>query len=481
MFRFRMARLMFILICTLWIVLPGVGKSNDEVTIGEPEIDELFAAQYRYYQSQTTGSVSVWNNTEEELRAEASVTIPEYAPKPLIATVSLPPGEETRVPLRIDLNSDKLPDEGEPLTLDAVIEVSVYSETERVCQKRLPARVQLHNLHILPDRPPEAIAMFIDASDQSVSNLANEVAAKQLLDNSEIAQMLFELMQRVNIICIDQTSRSIQYPRELLRTKIGSNYDCALLYAALLESSNVPVAFMMADEYILVLFEQGVRTSEQKQVRDGAWVPLDIRMLKTDFSRAKAAGMKAYESLKQSRKVKLFTLCDAWKRHRPLKFTLSQSRRDIQLGITYVQRGEIDKARQIFSKYFNTDVHAAAQNNLGNIYLRHGKFQQALDRYSEALKADPGDGAIYLNLGITYAITGEEEKSASMFDYGLRELGSYARMCYSLGVTVDGLDHSEVRSLLRGAEERALRDGTRPLGVRARPDSEQLPLYWKKR
>lgn len=126
MFRFRMTRLVFILVCTLWTVLPGVVKNNDEVTIGEPEIDELFAAQHRYYQSQTAGSVSVWNNTEEELRAEASFTIPEYAPKPLTDNVSLPPDEETRVPLRIDLNFDKLPDKGEPLVLDAVIEVSAF-------------------------------------------------------------------------------------------------------------------------------------------------------------------------------------------------------------------------------------------------------------------------------------------------------------------------------------------------------------------
>jgi tetratricopeptide (TPR) repeat protein len=474
------------LLFVMWTVLPVAGESGDEVIIGQPEIGELFAAAYRYYQSQSVGTVSVQNNTNENLRVETSVTVAKYAAEPLIAAASLPAGKTAQVPLRIDFNLGRLPGSGEPLALDAEVEVSVYSGDAQLRQERLPAKLQLHNLHTLPDEPPEAIAAFIDASDQSVAEFAQEVKMEKLSGNSEIAQMLFELTQQAKIIRMDQAGKIVRYPRELLRTKIGTNYDCALLYAALLENSNVPVALMVSDEYILVLFQQEGQMAQQQQRefiswKDEFWTPLDIRMLRATFSEAKAAGMKAYENLKEEGKVKPFILREAWEQYKPMRVVAPQSVKEIQLGITYVQRGQLDKAEELFNKHVNSDASAAAHNNLGNVSLHRGNLQEAESYYLKSLEADPGDGAIYLNLGIAYAVADEDNKADAAFDRAFVQLGSYARMCYVLGIKLNGLEHQEVRSLLQQAEERALQSRTRPLGIRARPDnSKNQPLYWKK-
>ncbi len=491
-----------LLACILWTVLPVAGENDDRVIIGEPEIGKLFAAQYRYYQSQSAGSVSVKNNTSENLHVETSVTVAEYALKPLIVAASLPASKTTQVPLKIDFKLDKLPTKGGPLVLGAKVEVSVYSENERLCQKQLTTKFQLHNLHRFPDEPPEAMAVFIDASDQSIAEFTQSVGAEQLRDNSKTAQRLFELMKQARIICVEGPAKTVWYPRELLRiTKISSSYsssyDCALLYAALLENSNVPVALMVSDEYILVLFQQQEQIAEQPVAKrrgeslfqkkesvlwkDKFWIPLDIRMLNSPFSEAKAAGMQAYENLKQEGKVKPFILREAWERYKPVRFVSPQSVREMQLGITYIQQGKLDQAELVFNKHLNDDVSAAAYNNLGNISLRRGNFEEAESRYLEALKADPGDGAIYLNLGIVYTVAGKDKKAEAMFDHAFLKLGSYAQMCYALGIKLGGPEHKEVRLLLRGAEKRALQSRTRPLGIRAMPDSKQLPLYWKRR
>ncbi|MBC8231528.1 tetratricopeptide repeat protein [bacterium] len=482
-----------LLACILWLtVLPVAGKNEDKVIIGKPEIGKLFAAQYRYYQSRSAGSVSVQNNTNENLRAETSITVAGYTPKPFIIPASLPAGKTTQVPLRIDFNPDKLPTEGEPLVLDAEVEVSVYSENEQLFQKRLTSKFQLHNLHRFPDIPPEAMAVFIDVSDQSVAEFAQEVSASisanpALRDNSKKAQKLFELMKQERIICVEGVVEEVQYPRELLRTKIGSGYDCALLYAALLENSNVPVALTVFDDYILVLFqqqEQQIEEQQQKEVvswKDKYWIPLDIRMLKATFSEAKATGMRVYENLKQEGKIKPFILRETWEQYKPVKFILPESVKDMELGLTYVYRGNLGKAEQVFKNHVNSDASAAAYNNLGNISFRRGNFQEAEKRYLKALKDDPGDGAIYLNLGIAYAVADEDKKANAMFDRAFRELGSYAQMCYALGIKLDSLEYEELRSRLREAEKRALQSRTRPLGIRAMPDSKPLPLYWKRR
>jgi tetratricopeptide (TPR) repeat protein len=215
--------------------------------------------------------------------------------------------------------------------------------------------------------------------------------------------------------------------------------------------------------------------------KDKFWIPLDIRMLKTTFDEAKSAGMQAYENLREEDKVKPFILREAWEQYKSVKFVSPQSVKEMQLGITYAQRGELELAEQVFNKHLSDDASAAAYNNLGNISLRRGNYKEAESHYLNALKADTGDSAIYLNLGIAYAVADEDKKSEAMFDRAFRDLGSYARMCYALGIKLDGLEHKEVRLLLRGAENRALQSRTRPLGVRAMPDSEQLPLYWKRR
>jgi len=476
-----------LLVCILWLTgLPVAGKNEDKVKIGEPEIGKLFAALYRYYQSQSAGSVNVKNNTDENLRVETLVKVAGYTPEPPIIAASLPAGKTTQVPLRIDFNLDKLPKRGGTLVLDAEVEVNVYSESKRLCQKQLTTKFQLHELHRFPDEPPEAMAVFIDARDQSVAEFAQKVRAEQLRDNSKTAQRLFELMEQARIICVKQAAKVVRYPRELLRTKIGSLYDCALLYAALLENCSVPVALMVSAEYILVLFEQQGQMSghQQKEFvswKDKFWIPIDIRELKGTFSEAKTAGMEAYEDLMQGGKVKPFILHEAWEQYKPVRFVSPQSVKEkMRLGITYAQRGMLDKAEQGFNKHLNDDASAAAYNNLGNISLRRGNYKEAENHYLKALKADPSDGAIYLNLGIVYAVADEDKKAEAMFDRALHELGSYAQMCYALGIKLDGLDYKEVRVLLRRAEERAS-PRTRPLGVRGKLDSKQSPLYWKRR
>lgn len=100
--------------------------------------------------------------------------------------------------------------------------------------------------------------------------------------------------------------------------------------------------------------------------------------------------MLAYENLRREGKVKPFILREAWEQYKPVRFISPQSVKEMQLGITYVQRGDLDEAEQIFNKHLNDDASAAAYNNLGNISLRRGKFQEAENRYLKALKDDPG-------------------------------------------------------------------------------------------
>ena len=301
-----------LLACILWLmILPATGKNGDEVIIGEPEVGQLFAAQYGCYQTGPAGSISLQNITHDDLFADVRTAVGEYTSSPLTVAARLPAGETTQVPLRIDFNFDKLPTRGQPLALEAEIEIRISSENEELCSKRRTAKFELYNLHRLPDESPEAIAVFIDAKDPSLAiathrgvllqveapDSTGQASTAQLRDSSKTAQRLFELMKGEEIMCMRQADQRVQYPRQLLYTKIGSSYDCALLYAALLEHAGVPVALMVSDDYILILLQgQGGQIEGREQTefvswKGERWIPVDIRMLKATFPEARTAGV----------------------------------------------------------------------------------------------------------------------------------------------------------------------------------------------
>jgi len=480
--------MILILACILCIALPVAGINEDDFIIDEPEIHELFAAQYRYYQSKSAGSISIQNNTDKTLSADVSVTMPECTFKALADRVDLPTGKKTQIKLKIDFCMDKLPTEGKAQELDAKVEVNIYDGKERLFQRRLSTRFQLHSLNIIPDGPPEVVAVFIDPDDRSVVGCAKGIRSESLSDNPETAKKLFKLFQKKVKICVDQTDKTTWYPKEMLNTGIGSSYGCAFLYAALLESSNIPVALMVSDKYILILFKRQGQVDEDQQEeivswKGGSWTPVDVRMLEATFSKARLAGMQAYKDLNREGKVKPFTLREAWKQYKPARPVSSPLVKEIQLGITSAHLGKLQKAEQIFSEHINddnVDIAAAALNNLGKISLRRDKIGEAVQHYQSAKEIDPSDSAIYLNLGIAYAIKNKDKEAAAMFDHAFRELGSYAQMCYALGMSSDSQDHKEVSDLLREAEGRSLKKRVRPMGSRAALDNKQLPLYWKR-
>lgn len=238
MFRINMKLIVGLMTCTLWIGLPTAGECEGEFIISVPEIGELFAVQHRYYRDQPIGSASVQNNTDMDLLVESSITVAEYAPESVNVITPLPAGETIKAPLRIGFTPGKLTSVLETLTLDARVEIHVRSDSEQLYLKQFPTAIQLNDLHIVPDKPPEALAYFIDPNEPSVAKFAQEARREQTHSNLQTAQILFGLMRKANIICVEQSSRRVWYPVELLRRKIGGNLDCVLLYAAFLEKQD---------------------------------------------------------------------------------------------------------------------------------------------------------------------------------------------------------------------------------------------------
>ena len=75
----------------------------------------------------------------------------------------------------------------------------------------------------------------------------------------------------------------------------------------------------------------------------------------------------------------------------------------INLGITHVKLGDHANAEAAFKKAIDTNNrNIEAYNQLGMLYRRHGRLDEAQFIYEEALRRDPNDTNIHWNLGILY-------------------------------------------------------------------------------
>lgn len=78
------------------------------------------------------------------------------------------------------------------------------------------------------------------------------------------------------------------------------------------------------------------------------------------------------------------------------------------------------------------DVDALVQ--LGNLYMDHGQYQQAIGYYQNALKLQPKDPNVRTDLGTCYFNTGDSKRALAEFDTVLKENPNYAQTLFNVGV-----------------------------------------------
>jgi Flp pilus assembly protein TadD len=75
----------------------------------------------------------------------------------------------------------------------------------------------------------------------------------------------------------------------------------------------------------------------------------------------------------------------------------------VNLGILYHKMGRLDEAEQALSKAVSLNPNnAMAQNRLGMVYREMGRFNDALAAYNNAIAADEHYADAHLNLGILH-------------------------------------------------------------------------------
>ena len=82
----------------------------------------------------------------------------------------------------------------------------------------------------------------------------------------------------------------------------------------------------------------------------------------------------------------------------------------------YVDTGVFDRARAVAGEVLaeRSDI-AHVHARLGEVAIKQGKFDEAFERYSEAVRLDPSQAEWYVNLGILLSRRGEPDAAIDRF------------------------------------------------------------------
>ena len=116
---------------------------------------------------------------------------------------------------------------------------------------------------------------------------------------------------------------NIQYPVELLQSRMGDCDDCTVLYCALLENLNIPTALVDAPDHILMMFDSGVSEEryfgfsldEDRYIeREGRfWIPVEITQLgEGSFMEAWELGAKTCQRLREADALSVTDVRQVW-------------------------------------------------------------------------------------------------------------------------------------------------------------------------
>jgi tetratricopeptide (TPR) repeat protein len=218
--------------------------------------------------------------------------------------------------------------------------------------------------------------------------------------------------------------------------------------------------------------------------RGMVWIPVEMTLVGSSFTRAWQKGAEEYRDWSAKGKIEIVEVQKAWEQFRPVTLppadlkpirvkqedieakykdeleTLGRQRLtalsaqylaalkknpgDVsalaQLGILYGENGLYPESLGQFQKLLAVDKeNAMALNNIGNIYFMQERLPEARQAYEASLKIEPEDTGIKVNLCRIKMREGKKDDARNLFNEAVaadpRVLRRYGDLAIELGIT----------------------------------------------
>jgi DNA-binding beta-propeller fold protein YncE len=453
------------------------------------EVGEIFASSYKYYESHPLGKVVIRNNTDNAYsKVKLSFSVREMMDYPWEMEIeSIPAKQEMEIPITPVFSNRILEvTENTPLQSEFAVTYYVGGEAKKVTRS-FP--VTLYERHAMVWDDKSKLGAFVTSKDPPLADFTRSVV-QQYVDaypnlNQPIvyARSIYDALGVLGLAYIVDPSSPfqqfsentsavdyLQYPRDTLARKSGDCDDLSILFAAALENIGIGTAFVDVPGHVFILFDTGAPEKNRATLgfpdellvsyQGSMWVPVEMTIVGTPFTRAWQKGAEEYRDWSAKKKAEIISTQKAWDRFKPVTLAngdakigrvkreeiedrykgeleaLSMQRLDhlsveyrdalkkdpknvealTQLGILYGENGSYAEALEQFQKVLAVDKqNAVALNNVGNINYYQERLDDARTAYEASLASAPGDAGAMSNLARVLLRQGKKEEAKKLF------------------------------------------------------------------
>jgi ligand-binding sensor domain-containing protein len=413
-----------------------------DVEVRDLTLQTLYAALYRCYASDAclevspVGQIRLLNRYDRPLRVKVGVTIPRLMDFPSDRVVTIAPGEEVTVPLRLELNESVL-EQRENSVEQLLVSLQYYLQGE-MKENKFTRGVSLVGRNAMTWADPRRIGLYVAHLDPDVERLARRVInagkgneAEYVLDDNFIrAVELFAAIGGAGVHYLpdpdhpytglgrsDGALDFIRFPRETLAVRSGDCDDIAVLYAALLQSVGVDTALVDVGDHVFLLVDTGLKGDRFRRIaadprlvhqdQSGRiWVPVETTLVGRPFTEAWSRG--AAELAREPKRI--VAVRGAWEVYPPVPGALStpfppleglaeDAVRRARTDLGAAEDGLLGGGASVLKERLRRDpADAAAANDLGVLLGRRGYYRHARKWLEEVIRLRPDFAGGYSNL-----------------------------------------------------------------------------------
>ncbi len=450
----------------------------------------IFRSLYPHYQENEFFDVVLSNAAQEAIEVTVGLMLPKMMSVPHQEKLLLPPQSSAKYAFKVTFDEDLFNEEQAAYDNFVTPQITVdykRSGRDQPTLTKLLERVYVAGKGKLSWDIPGMAAAFVTPADLTINGMARGLVQHQndmltqKFNRSNIgkAMVLFNALGAHEIqyqrdqktpfanIADDKTIfDTVQYPSELLGSKIGDCDDLTVLYASLLENLSIDTAFLEANDpgkgHIYLMFDSGIKPDRAEYHFEGAheyvlwegviWIPVETTQVGQTFAKACRIGVDEYKKLKPKGLINEVYVQQWMQRYKsavlpptsiPLPVSTSfdslvskdiahfDERTDriamgeaatqqtpdglYDVGVAYLRVNHLEKAYRKFKQVLKLKAdHYDALNALGVVKTGQAQYDEAMAYYQQALAIEEDNG-IRMNIALTYYLMGEREQADKLY------------------------------------------------------------------
>lgn len=418
---------------------------KSKVEIRDILIQPVFPVFYKYYDTNTLGSVKIKNGEDGPIR-DVVVTfyVKQYmdAAKECARIPEIAAGATRDVPLYALFDSAIL---GvlEPTKAQAVIAVS-YRYSDRPAEMSVSASSAINHRNGMTWDDNRHVAAFVTMNDPGVLVFAKQVAG--LVRGAGWAGFesafreeagVFEALALYGIHYIpdpntphqeyEKNTSAVDYlafPNQTFQFRAGDCDDLSILNASLLEAAGVETAFVTVPGHIYIAFALDMSPEQARSFfyrpedvivwEDRVWVPVEVTAVQEGFLRAWQLGAREWREARDAGTAGFWPTHEAWKLYEPVAMSTGSSQVEVpssdkilsryQTALAAVSDREVQPREQkIKAEIAQAPKDPRPVNTLGVLYARYGQYDKAEAAFRNSIAVKENAPAISNLANILYS------------------------------------------------------------------------------